>query len=82
MMVVIWLPFATAVTNLRERKSMQSDPETGQLEPLFKTRTQVWTDQFVWVSGGTHIIGVTPTGRATVTALRLNNENVVKARSI
>jgi hypothetical protein len=31
-------------------------------------------------NGGTHIVGLTPTGRATVLALRLNNDYVVEAR--
>ncbi|MGG6269703.1 HNH endonuclease [Leptolyngbya sp. AN03gr2] len=58
------------------------DPETKQLVPLFNPRTQSWTDHFVWRNGGTHLIGVTPTGRATTIALRLNNDNVVEARAI
>lgn len=56
------------------------DPGTGQLVPLFNSRTQVWRDHFAWVNGGTHVIGTTPTGRATVIALRLNNENMIEAR--
>ncbi len=58
------------------------DPETGQLAPLFHPRRQVWAEHFAWVNGGTHVIGITPTGRATVIALRLNNDNQVEARSI
>jgi hypothetical protein len=59
-----------------------TDPETGQLVPLFNPRMQAWVDQFTWVNGGTHIIGSTPIGRATVIALRLNNDDVVEARSL
>jgi 5-methylcytosine-specific restriction endonuclease McrA len=33
-----------------------------------------------WCNHGTKIIGLTPTGRATVVALRLNNEFIVPAR--
>lgn len=58
------------------------DPETKQLVPLFNSRTQVWTDHLIWTNGGTHMIGVTATGKATVIALRLNNDNVVEARAI
>lgn len=57
-----------------------SDPATGELVPLFNPRTQVWPEHFAWANGGTHIVGLTPTGRATVLALRLNNEYVVEAR--
>lgn len=63
-------------------KTVAPDPETGQLVPLFNPRTQGWRDHFAWINGGTHVIGVTATGRATVIALRLNNENVVEARSL
>ena len=63
-------------------KTHAVDPEMGQLVALFNPRTQAWTEHFVWVNGGTHIAGLTPTGRATVITLRLNNENVVEARAI
>ena len=63
-------------------KTHASDPESGQLVPLFNPRNQSWGDEFTWGNGGTNVIGITPTGRATVIALRLNNENVVEARAI
>jgi hypothetical protein len=61
-------------------KTEAPDPETGQVVPLFNPRTEMWRANFVWGNGGTHIIGITPTGRATVVALRLNNDNIVAAR--
>lgn len=61
-------------------KTHETDPATGTLVPLFNPRTQVWREHFAWANGGTHIVGFTPTGRATVIALRLNNEYVVEAR--
>jgi hypothetical protein len=33
-------------------------------------------------NGGMHLVGLTPTGCATVRALRLNNEYVVEARAL
>ena len=63
-------------------KTHAVDPETGQFVALFNPRTQIWTAHFLWVNGGTHIAGITLTGRATVMALRLNNENIVAARAI
>ncbi len=63
-------------------KTLAVDPETGQLIPLFNPRTQFWYDHFIWVNGGTQIAGLTAIGRATVIALRLNNENIVGARTI
>ncbi len=58
------------------------EPETKQIVPLFNPRTQSWTDHFVWSNGGTHMIGMTPTSKATIIALRLNNNNLVEARAI
>jgi HNH endonuclease len=61
-------------------KTYASDPQTSQLVALFNPRQESWQDHFYWVNGGTHIAGTTPTGRATVIALRLNNEYITEAR--
>ena len=57
------------------------DPLTGELAPLFNPRTQSWGDHFVWAPDGIRIVGLTPTGRATVIALRMNNPVILAARS-
>jgi hypothetical protein len=56
------------------------DPMTGTEVPLFDPRRQSWTVHFAWSEDGTEIVGLTAVGRATVAALRLNNEEVVGAR--
>lgn len=56
------------------------DPLTGEQVPLFNPRIQSWFDHFCWSDDGAEIIGRTPVGRATVVALRLNNEFIVSAR--
>ena len=56
------------------------DPDTGAVVRLFNPRQQVWSDHFQWTDRGDMIIGSTPTGRATVIALRLNRAAVVFAR--
>lgn len=58
------------------------DPQTGELAPLFNPRTQNWNDHFVWHDGGTLIVGLTPTGRATVVRLRMNRARMVEARRL
>jgi hypothetical protein len=50
------------------------DPETGREEPLFHPRAQVWSEHFPWSDDGIRIIGLTPTGRATVAALHLDSD--------
>jgi hypothetical protein len=58
------------------------DPFSGELVSLFNPREQSWRENFEWANGGTHIIGLTAIGRGTVIALRLNNEDIVEARTI
>ena len=59
---------------------MGTDPETGKEIPLFNPRTQTWRDHFQWHDDGLIIIGLTSTGRATITRLRMNREALVNAR--
>lgn len=54
------------------------DPVTGEQAPLYNPRSQVWTEHFRWE--GVRIIGMTPTGRATVAALALNRPLILAIR--
>lgn len=62
------------------RRTEARDPETGHLVSLFHPRQQRWADHFAW--RGETVAGRTPTGRATVEALRLNNGWLVQARRL
>ena len=55
------------------------DAETRKVERLFNPRTERWTDYFVWA--GERLVGTTPTGRATVVVLRINDPSRVAARA-
>jgi len=57
-----------------------TDPLSGEQTPLFNPRRQTWREHFAWSRDGTHIVGLTACGRASVVALQLNNEYLVKAR--
>ena len=57
-----------------------ADPTTGETVPLFHPLRQRLSEHFAWDESNTQIIGLTPCGRATVTALRMNNPAVVRAR--
>jgi hypothetical protein len=59
-----------------------SDPDTGESVPLFNPCTQEWHRHFAWSEDGVQVRGVTAIGRATVEALRLNNDWLVRARRI
>jgi len=56
------------------------DPLTEEVFPLFHPRNQQWTDHFEWSSDFTELIGITPCGRVTVIALKMNNQTIVGAR--
>lgn len=56
------------------------DPVTGAIIALFHPRKQRWEDHFTWNEERVRILGVSPTGRATVAALHLNRLGLVNLR--
>lgn len=63
-------------------KTYGVDPVSGELVPLFHPRRQLWRNHFAWGADCTLIIGLTPTGRATVEALQLNRDGLVNLRRV
>jgi len=49
---------------------------------LYNPRHQQWQAHFAWSDDYLHIIGLTPTGRATVEALKLNRAGVINIRRL
>lgn len=62
-------------------KSSALDPLTSRLAPLFNPRRQRWTSHYRWTRSW-RIIGLTPTGRATVRALGMNRPAIVRIRQV
>jgi hypothetical protein len=58
------------------------DAVTSRTVPLFHPRQQHWTEHFSWEDDGVTVHGVTPSGRATLAVLRLNNPWLIEARRI
>jgi hypothetical protein len=56
------------------------DPLTSEIVLLFNPRKQKWAEHFTWSSDSTKIQGLSATGRATITALRMNRQIIVAAR--
>ena len=56
----------------KARRLSAPDPVSGRAVRLFHPKRDVWLHHFAWSADGAHIIGLTPTGRATVEALRFN----------
>lgn len=53
---------------------------SGELVPLYHPLQQIWAEHFAWNESGTVILGLSSTGRATINALQMNNDTVVRAR--
>jgi hypothetical protein len=75
----LWLAYSRC-NDFKGGRHEAADPETGEIVPLFNPRIQTWAEHFAWLPDGAHILGRTPIGRATVEALRLNNEFILTAR--
>jgi len=72
---------ATACPNCNWGKSCNLsavDPVTDAVVPLFNPRTDSWHEHFALVD--LQIVGLTPTGRATVRLLRMNTPDRVEVR--
>jgi HNH endonuclease len=63
-------------------KTEALDPASGRSVPLYHPRRQKWTDHFAWHDNFLEIIGLTPSGRATVEALRLNRPELINIRRL
>lgn len=75
----LWL--ACAQCNARKAdRIVCREPLTGEMVPLFNPRHQAWSEHFRWSEEADQIVGLTPSGRATVLALQLNRPVLVSAR--
>ena len=73
------LALACVSCSLRKgHRQIALDPESGGEAQLFNPRRDQWDKHFRW--GGTLVIGITPTGRATVELLRMNRPLIVAIR--
>lgn len=75
----LWLA-CSVCNNYKGTQTHAPDSETKEQVPLFNPRMQPWTDHFAWSDDGVEIIGLTPTGRATVPALKLDQPFMRRAR--
>ena len=76
---------ALSCRNCNERKqdaTEAQDPLTEESVPLFHPRRDRWEDHFAWSDDFRHIIGLTPTGRATIARLQTNHSGVVRQREV
>ena len=72
----------SSCNGFKQAKTQGFDPDTQQSVALFHPRQQLWAEHFQWSEAGTHLIGLTPTGRVTIEILQINNDLMVTARTI
>lgn len=68
----------------RYKASRQSylDPITKKEVFLFNPQNQSWDNHFQWNQNQTEIIGLTPQGRATIDALKMNRPQLIRVRKM
>lgn len=67
--------------NFKYTKIEAIDPLTGQKVPLYHPRKDVWEEHFAWSSDFTEMVGLLPTGRATIEAIKLNRISIRNLRA-
>jgi len=65
---------------IKQKRISGIDAMTNEMIALFHPNRQHWHAHFAWQQEGCLIIGLTPTGRATIETLRLNRPVLVQAR--
>ena len=68
--------------NLKYTFTHSLDPMTGVIAPLYNPRIDDWHSHFQWQKDFTIIVGISPTGRATVKRLELNREGLMNFRAV
>jgi hypothetical protein len=58
------------------------DPITQEEVNLFNPQKQLWSDHFQWNQSQNEIIGLTPEGRATIEALKMNRLQLIRVRNM
>jgi hypothetical protein len=58
------------------------DPVTQRDVPLFNPRQDSWDAHFRWSNDQVYIDGLTPTGRATIVALKMNSPQIIELRRL
>jgi hypothetical protein len=64
----------------KAQRQTASDPLTEEMVSLFHPQLQAWTDHFAWSEDATETIGLTPIGRATIAALKMNRPQMIRVR--
>jgi hypothetical protein len=56
------------------------DPQTAAETRFFHPQQDRWIDHFAWNDGATEVVGLTPIGRATIAAFKMNRAAMIRVR--
>lgn len=77
------LAFACGGCNSHKSDKIEGlDPNSGNLVSLFHPRKEKWSEHFSWSEDKIKIIGLTPTGRATIETLKMNRQGLLNLRTL
>ncbi len=77
------LAFSCQGCNNRKYTSVEAiDPVTQKTVALYHPRRQIWDEHFAWNQYCSLVIGISPTGRATVEKLKLNRSGLANLRRV
>lgn len=68
--------------NFKYDKLDGEDKLSGEKAPLYHPRKEKWDEHFAWDKSYTIMVGLTPTGRATIEELQLNRSGLINLRQI
>jgi len=73
------LALACVSCSLRKAaRQIATDPQSDKEATIYNPRRDTWQEHFQW--NGVHLVGLTPTGRATITALNMNRALILAIR--
>jgi len=64
----------------KANRTVAVDPGTQDEVTLFHPHREEWSDHFAWSEDATELTALTPTGRATIAALRMNRPQLSRSR--
>jgi len=64
----------------KTNRLLATDPVTQDLVSLFHPLRELWHHHFQWTENASQLLGLTPSGRATIVALRMNREAIIQLR--
>ena len=68
--------------NNKGDKTAAFDPVTKEIVPIYNPRKDKWSAHLAWSEDFLEMIGLTPTGRATIELLKLNREGLRNMRRL